>query len=200
MNQFPGCWDGDKLLGDSIGLPARHPVPPRSDAYIPIDFTNLYLGIDDSDDHVARVVCLDGAATRLPRPICCRRFKNPAKLLAYVKGWARDSGSLHVALTRPNRVSGPALTYLEEFEGIPVTRLGEDETLPYDAYDEEWEAWDTEGPEYVEAFCLALTLAYRVSAPNVLDDLRYLADEAEAQLDALKRCLDRLSWATRVPF
>lgn len=197
MNLFTGTWSGDRLLDDSTGLPIPLAVSPLPEAYFTIDFTNVFLGIDDSDANVARAVCLDGAATRSPRPICCRRFRNPAKLLAYVKCWIRASGSLHVAMTSPNRVSGPAAHFLEEIEGIPVTRLGEAVTLPYEGDCDDWTHVE---PEFAEAFCLALTLAYQVSAATVLDDIRHLADEAEARLNLLKRNLSRLSWATRVPF
>lgn len=197
MNMYPGTWSGDRLLDDLTGMPIRISVPPPPEAYFPIDFTSLYLGIDDSDENIARAVCLDGAATALPRPICCRRFKDPAKLLAYVKSWTRDSGELHAALSRPNRVSGPAVHFLEELEGIPVTWLGKAETLPFE---DEWKAWYQVEPEFVGAFCLALTLAYRVRATDVLDDIRRLADQAEAHLGCLKRHLNRLSGATRVPF
>lgn len=196
MNAFTGTWSGDRLLNDSTGMPLQLDVPPPPDAYFPIDFTNLYLGIDDSDEKVAQVVCLDGAATRLPRPICSRSFKNPAKLLAYVKSWIRASGSLHVALTKPNRVSGPVTYFLEQLEGIPVTRLSEAETLPYE------ESWETDhiDRQFIEAYCLALTLAYRVSTTTVLDDVRHMANDVEVRLNQMKRKLDRLIWAIRVPF
>jgi hypothetical protein len=52
----------------------------------------------------------------------------------------------------------------------------------------------------IEAFCIALTVAHRVSAARVLDDLQLMANEAEEQLGAIKRTLARLNWATRAPF
>ncbi len=171
MNQFPGTWNGDRLFDETTGMASHHPLPPRPEAYFPIDFTNLYLGIDDAEDNSVRAVCLEGGATRFPCALSWGHFKRPAKLLAYVKSCVRDSGILHVAVRTPNRISGPSVFYLEEFEGISVTRISPTETL---ASEEEWELHVE--PGYLDAFNIALTVAYRAAASNVLDDLSQMAN------------------------
>lgn len=48
-----------------------------------------------------------------------------------------------------------------------MTWLGKAKTL---SIEDEWKAWYQVEPEFVGAFCLALTLAYRVRATEVLDE------------------------------
>lgn len=165
--------------------------------YPPIDFTRLYLGVDDSKSTAVRAVCLDASAIRSPWPLECLSFKRPDKFLAYVKGRVLDSGMLYVASTAvPNRFSRPVLHHLEEAEGIPVARLGQTETL---RFEEEWVRYGVM-PGFYRAFCLALTLAYRTEASTVVDYAWHMQNETESRVRETTRILDRLSRATRVPF
>ncbi len=196
MKPLSGIWEGHRLVS-AAGQAQHHPLPSSAEAYFPIDLTNLYLGIDDSKDDAVRAVCLDGAAPRLPFPISCQRFRRPGKLLAYVKSFIRDAGMLHVAIRRPNRISRPALFHLEEIEGIPVARLSRAETLTYE------EAWDQlygVEAQCFEAFGLALTVAYRQNASLVLEEMRQVTNEATSKMNEVRRTLDHLYRATRVPF
>jgi hypothetical protein len=104
---------------------------------------------------------------------------------------------LHVAIRRPNRTSGPTLFHLEEIEGIPVARLSQAETLTYE------EAWDQlygVEADCFEAFGLALTVAYRQNASRVLEEMRQATNDASSKMNEVRRTLDQLYRATRVPF
>lgn len=204
MKMHAGRWDGDRLLDDKTGKPVprlSHPGPRQLaniSAPFTIDFTHLYLGVDDSQVSTVRTVCLDASAIRTPWPIACLTFKRPAEFLAYIKSCVRESGALYVASSpEPNRVSGPSIHYLEEIEGIPVARLGQAQTL---SYEEEWDLLYGVEPGDFDAFGLALSLAYSTEAPTLLNELLLTAHEAESRLQTMTRTLRRLTRATQVPF
>lgn len=201
---YSGNWDGDRLLDDETGKAAPRPVQPgprqlaTNSGWSAIDFTNLYLGIDDTGQKTVRTVCLDGSAARYPEPIACLTFGDRAEFLAYVKSCVRDSGLLYVASSlAPNRVSGPSIHYLEEFEDISVTRLGEAQTLKYEG---DWVHLYGVEKDYFTAFGLAWTVAYRAEAPALLDELWMAAKEAESNLKAIARTLGRLTRVAQPPF
>lgn len=201
---YPGCWDGDSLLDDETGKPVPRLYQPgprqlaASSGWSTIDFTNLYLGLDDTGQRTVRTVCLDGSAARFPEPIACLTFGERAELLAYVKSCVRDSGLLYVASSlAPNRVSGPSIHYLEEMEDIPVTRLGEAQTLRYEG---DWIHKYGVEKDYFNAFGLAWTMAYRTEAPALLDELWMAAKEAKSTLQAIAKTLGRLARVAQPPF
>ena len=204
-NTYTGRWDGDRLLDDETGKPVPRPTyqpGPRelaaNSGWSVIDFTHLYLGIDDTGQKRVRTVCLDGSALRSPEPIAGLTFAERAELMAYVKSCIRDSGLLYVASSpAPNRVSSPSIHYLEEMEGIPVTRLGEAQTL---RYERDWVRVYGIEREYFSAFGLAWTMAYRTQTPALLDELWTAAKEAESTLQAIAKTLGRLTRAAQPPF
>lgn len=202
---FNGRWNGDSLLDDETGKPESRPSHqpgPRQLAanlgWSTIDFTHLYLGIDDTGPNTVRTVCLDADATQAPLPIACLKFNQRAEFLAYVKSCVRDSGNLYVACSlTPNRISGPSIHYLEEFEDIPVTRLAGAQTVKHEG---DWTGCYGVEKDYLDAYGLALTMAYRTATPTLLHELWLRTAEVGIKLQEVAETLRILARATRVPF
>lgn len=163
----------------------------------PIDLTHVYIGLDNSQPNIIRVVCLDADATLDPSPIWFERFKNLENFQDTMWPFLDSNASVGaISKKGGGHNTFGAITWLRA-TGLSVSGPGS-------PADWRWFGNDCEsyglGRSFRRAFALARAVAHRHQLPRLVWEIFYEADYLSRELNGLLGRLTNLARVVPFPY
>lgn len=163
----------------------------------PIDLTYVYIGLDNSQPNVIRVVCLDADATLDPSPIWFERFKNLEDFQDTMWPFLDSNVSVGaISKKRGGHNTFGAITWLRT-TGLSVSGPGS--PVDWRWFGDDYETYGL-GRSFRRAFALARAVAHRHQLPRLVWEIYYEADHLSRELGGLLKRLANLARVVPFPY
>ena len=151
----------------------------------PIDLTRLYLGVDNTQPNLVRIVCIDNEGLEDPMPIWHEKFLSLADLQRYLNGFLCSAMVAATTLVRKDPFD--AFQWLRS-QRVRLRRYCRHNIAPLQ---QDWE--DYVPRPYRRAFGLARCAIYHQEAPHLLWNLFEQASDLESQVQGIAEQLEVLA-------
>jgi hypothetical protein len=149
---------------------------------------HLYIGLDNSQPNVVRVVCLTLKGALWSNGSWWRKVNHLNRWVAFWRTGLYMGEPTEVACTALAHDPFDILAWVRS-QGIPVTHYHKNE-LP--GLITAWEAVLGPPPTYRRAYALALRAAYKHEAPKVVEELWHEMGRLSCRLTDVQRAFNRL--------